>query len=121
MRTIIFLLGFFGVMTGSFFGSAGRWDLPLAWVCLGVCYTGGPFSAPGIGRLTGIRGHGALSSVPGLLVNVSPQQLASRGVPSPAQPERKGARTSVRITSRTAQEVNEPIGTTPACRQAGDQ
>jgi len=36
MRTIFFLLGFFGVMTGTFFGSAGRWDLPLAWGCLGV-------------------------------------------------------------------------------------
>jgi len=36
MRTIFFLLGFFGMMTGTFFGSAGRWDLPLAWVCLGV-------------------------------------------------------------------------------------
>jgi len=23
-------------MTGTFFGSAGRWDLPLAWACLGV-------------------------------------------------------------------------------------
>jgi len=33
---IFFLLGFFGVMTGTFFGSAGRWDLPLAWVCLVV-------------------------------------------------------------------------------------
>jgi protein-S-isoprenylcysteine O-methyltransferase Ste14 len=39
MRTILFLLGFFGVMTGTFFGSAGRWDLPLAWVCL-VVYAG---------------------------------------------------------------------------------
>jgi hypothetical protein len=39
MRTIFFLLGFFGLMTGAFFGSAGRWNLPLAWVCLGV-YTG---------------------------------------------------------------------------------
>jgi protein-S-isoprenylcysteine O-methyltransferase Ste14 len=36
MRTILFLLGFFGMMAGTFFGSAGRWDLPLAWVCLGV-------------------------------------------------------------------------------------
>src|SRR5256712_3323983 len=36
MRTIFFLLGFIGMMTGTFFGSAGRWDLPLAWVCLGV-------------------------------------------------------------------------------------
>jgi protein-S-isoprenylcysteine O-methyltransferase Ste14 len=36
MRTIFFLLGFFAVMIGTFFGSAGRWDLPLAWACLGV-------------------------------------------------------------------------------------
>jgi protein-S-isoprenylcysteine O-methyltransferase Ste14 len=36
MRTIFFLLGLFAVMTGTFFGSAGRWDLPLAWACLGV-------------------------------------------------------------------------------------
>lgn len=36
MRTILFLLGVFGVMIGAFFGSAGRWDLPMAWACLGV-------------------------------------------------------------------------------------
>ena len=36
MRTIFFLVGFFGVMAGTFFGSAGRWDLPLAWACMGV-------------------------------------------------------------------------------------
>jgi protein-S-isoprenylcysteine O-methyltransferase Ste14 len=36
MRTILFLLGLFGVMAGTFFGSAGRRDLPLAWGCLGV-------------------------------------------------------------------------------------
>src|SRR5207247_6041459 len=36
MKTIFFLLGFFAVMTGTLFGSAGRWDLPLAWACLGV-------------------------------------------------------------------------------------
>jgi len=29
------LLGFFTVMTATFFGFAGRWDLPLAWACLG--------------------------------------------------------------------------------------
>ncbi len=33
---ILFLLGFFAVMAGTFFGSAGRWDLPLAWAALGV-------------------------------------------------------------------------------------
>ncbi len=38
---------------------------------------------------------------------------------NPAQPEPKGARTSVRIPSRTAQ-VNEAIWHR-ACRQAGDQ
>jgi hypothetical protein len=36
MRTIFFLLGIFALMTGTFFGSAGRWDLPLAWTCLSV-------------------------------------------------------------------------------------
>src|SRR5439155_6787855 len=36
MRTILFLLAFFTVMTGTFFGSAGRWDLPLAWASVGV-------------------------------------------------------------------------------------
>ena len=36
MRIVFFLLVVFGVMTGTFFGSAGRWDLPLAWTCLGV-------------------------------------------------------------------------------------
>ena len=36
MRTIFFLAGFFAVMTGTFFGFAGRWDLPLAWACVGV-------------------------------------------------------------------------------------
>lgn len=36
MKTIFFLLGFFGLMTATVFGSAGRWDLPLAWACLGV-------------------------------------------------------------------------------------
>jgi protein-S-isoprenylcysteine O-methyltransferase Ste14 len=36
MRAVLFLLGFFGVMTGTFFGAAGRWDLPLAWTCVGV-------------------------------------------------------------------------------------
>jgi protein-S-isoprenylcysteine O-methyltransferase Ste14 len=36
MRTILFLLGIFAVMIGAFFGSAGRWDLPLAWTCLSV-------------------------------------------------------------------------------------
>src|SRR3989442_6001632 len=36
MRTIFFLLGVFAMMTGTFFGCAGRWDLPLAWVCLSV-------------------------------------------------------------------------------------
>ena len=29
------MLGFFTVMTATFFGFAGRWDLPLAWACLG--------------------------------------------------------------------------------------
>ena len=36
MRTILFLLGLFALMTGTFFGAAGRWDLPLAWTCLSV-------------------------------------------------------------------------------------
>src|SRR2546425_7976158 len=36
MRTIFFLAGFFAVMTGTFFGFAGRWDLPLAWACVSV-------------------------------------------------------------------------------------
>ncbi len=36
MKTILFLLVVFGVMIGTFFGSAGRWDLPLAWACMGV-------------------------------------------------------------------------------------
>src|SRR6185503_2894849 len=36
MRTILFLIGLFALMTGTFFVSAGRWDLPLAWTCLGV-------------------------------------------------------------------------------------
>jgi protein-S-isoprenylcysteine O-methyltransferase Ste14 len=36
VKSILFLLGFFAGMTGTFFGSAGRWDLPLAWACLGV-------------------------------------------------------------------------------------
>src|SRR5947207_2349399 len=36
LKTILFLAGFFALLTGTFFGSAGRWDLPLAWVCLGV-------------------------------------------------------------------------------------
>lgn len=36
MGIIFFLLGLFAVMIGTFFGSAGRWDLPLAWACLGV-------------------------------------------------------------------------------------
>jgi protein-S-isoprenylcysteine O-methyltransferase Ste14 len=36
MKTILYLPGVFAVMTGTFFGSAGRWDLPLAWICLGV-------------------------------------------------------------------------------------
>ena len=36
MRTIFFLVGFFAVMAGTFFGFAGRWDLPLAWGCLAV-------------------------------------------------------------------------------------
>jgi len=36
MRTVLFLFSVFGLMTGTFFGSAGRWDLPLAWACLGV-------------------------------------------------------------------------------------
>jgi protein-S-isoprenylcysteine O-methyltransferase Ste14 len=35
MRIIFFLLGFFAVMSATFFGFAGRWDLPLAWACLG--------------------------------------------------------------------------------------
>ena len=39
MIALFFLLGFFAVMTGTFFGSAGRWDLPLAWVCLGIYAT----------------------------------------------------------------------------------
>ena len=39
MRIIFFLLGFFTVMTTTFFGFAGRWDLPLAWACLGVYAT----------------------------------------------------------------------------------
>ena len=36
MRTVLFLFSVFGLMTGTFFGSAGRWDLPLAWACLGI-------------------------------------------------------------------------------------
>jgi protein-S-isoprenylcysteine O-methyltransferase Ste14 len=36
MKTIFFLLAYVLLMTGTFFASAGRWDLPLAWVCLGV-------------------------------------------------------------------------------------
>src|SRR3989442_1637585 len=36
MRTIFFLAGFFAVMTGTFFGFAGRWDLPLAWAWVSV-------------------------------------------------------------------------------------
>jgi len=34
--SIFFLLGLFATLTGTFFGLAGRWDLPLAWACLGV-------------------------------------------------------------------------------------
>src|SRR6266536_1711501 len=36
MRAVFFLLIFFALMTVTFFGSAGRWDLPLAWACLGI-------------------------------------------------------------------------------------
>src|SRR5258707_1307602 len=36
MKVSLFLLGFFAVMTSTFFGAAGRWDLPLAWACLGI-------------------------------------------------------------------------------------
>jgi protein-S-isoprenylcysteine O-methyltransferase Ste14 len=36
LKASLFLAGFFSLMTGTFFGSAGRLDLPLAWVCLGV-------------------------------------------------------------------------------------
>jgi len=36
MRTILFLIGLFALMTATFFGAAGRWDLPLAWTCLSV-------------------------------------------------------------------------------------
>jgi len=34
--SIFFLLGLIATLTGIFFGLAGRWDLPLAWACLGV-------------------------------------------------------------------------------------
>jgi protein-S-isoprenylcysteine O-methyltransferase Ste14 len=36
MRSVLFLCCFFALMIGAFFGSAGRWDLPLAWVGLGI-------------------------------------------------------------------------------------
>jgi len=36
MKSILFMIGFLGLMTGTFFGSAGRLDLPLAWFCLGI-------------------------------------------------------------------------------------
>jgi protein-S-isoprenylcysteine O-methyltransferase Ste14 len=36
MKVIIFLLVVFAVMGGTFFGSAGRWDLPMAWISLGT-------------------------------------------------------------------------------------
>jgi protein-S-isoprenylcysteine O-methyltransferase Ste14 len=36
MKIILLLLGFFVAMGGTFFGLAGRWDLPLAWICLGI-------------------------------------------------------------------------------------
>src|SRR6266542_2305733 len=39
MKSIFFMLCFIGLMTGTFFGSAGRLDLPLAWVCLGIYST----------------------------------------------------------------------------------
>ena len=36
MKVILFLTGFFAVMTGTFFGAAGRYDLPFAWACFGI-------------------------------------------------------------------------------------
>lgn len=36
MKILLRLLGFIGVMVGAMFGSAGRWDLPFGWACIGV-------------------------------------------------------------------------------------
>ena len=36
MKIVFILLGCFAVMAAAYFGSAGRWDLPLAWSCLGI-------------------------------------------------------------------------------------
>ena len=36
MKIFFRILAFIGAMIGALFGSAGRWDLPFAWACIGI-------------------------------------------------------------------------------------